>query len=39
MVGSRTAAVRENMPVIGGGLVFLAAPDIILETAAERTES
>jgi outer membrane protein assembly factor BamB len=26
----------KNTPVIGGGLVFLAAPDIILETAAEK---
>jgi outer membrane protein assembly factor BamB len=26
----------KSTPVLGGGLVFLAAPDIILETAAER---
>jgi hypothetical protein len=26
----------KSTPVLGGGLLFLAAPDIILETAAER---
>jgi hypothetical protein len=26
----------KSTPVIGGGLLFLAAPDIILETAAEK---
>ena len=28
----------KSTPVIGGGLLFLAAPDIILETAAERRD-
>jgi hypothetical protein len=38
MVGGRTAAVRKSTPVFGGGMVFLAAPDIILEQAAEKRD-